>query len=79
MVVRRSDARPRGERSGVSMAGLLSGKNMLVMGAANPRSIAWAVAEAIHREGGAVALTYQAERLRRRVATPRAKRSATRR
>ena len=51
------------------MAGLLSGKNVLVMGAANPRSIAWAVAEAIHREGGAVALTYQAERLRRRVAT----------
>ncbi len=51
------------------MAGLLTGKNVLVMGAANPRSIAWAVAEAIHREGGAVALTYQAERLYRRVAT----------
>jgi len=47
--------------------GLLSGKNLLVMGAANNRSIAWAVAEAIHRHGGAVALTYQAERLKGRV------------
>ena len=49
------------------MSGLLAGKHFLVMGAANPRSIAWAVALAIRRHGGAVALTYQAERLRRRV------------
>ena len=49
------------------MPGLLSGKNILVTGAANPRSIAWAVAQAARREGGAVALTYQAERLRGRV------------
>lgn len=49
------------------MTGLLDGKNILVMGAANQRSIAWAVAEAVHREGGAVALTYQAARLKGRV------------
>lgn len=49
------------------MDGLLDGRRFLVTGAANPRSIAWAVAEAIVRHGGAVALTYQAERLRRRV------------
>ena len=36
-------------------------------GAANSRSIAWAVAKAVKRHGGAVALTYQAERLKRRV------------
>ena len=49
------------------MTGLLEGKSFLVTGAANPRSIAWAVAKAVKRHGGAVALTYQAERLRRRV------------
>ena len=51
------------------MTGLLEGKNVLVTGAANSRSIAWSVALAIKRHGGAVALTYQAERLRRRVQT----------
>ena len=49
------------------MTGLLEGKNFLVTGAANSRSIAWSVALAIKREGGSVALTYQAERLKRRV------------
>ena len=51
------------------MTGLLEGKNILVTGAANSRSIAWSVALAIKRHGGAVALTYPAERLRRRVQT----------
>jgi enoyl-[acyl-carrier protein] reductase I len=45
---------------------LLHDRNILVMGAANPRSIAWAVARAIGAHGGRVALTYQSERLRRR-------------
>jgi enoyl-[acyl-carrier protein] reductase I len=48
--------------------GLLDGRNVLIMGVANQRSIAWAVARAVHREGGRVALTYQAERLKRRLA-----------
>jgi len=51
------------------VTGLLEGKNVLVTGAANSRSIAWSVALAVKRHGGAVALTYQAERLRRRVQT----------
>ena len=46
---------------------MLDGKNFLVTGAANSRSIAWAVAKAVKRHGGAVALTYQAQRLKRRV------------
>jgi enoyl-[acyl-carrier protein] reductase I len=50
------------------VAGLLEGKNVLIMGTANRRSIAWAVAEAVHREGGTVALTYQAARLKGRLA-----------
>jgi len=51
------------------VTGLLEGKNFLVTGAANPRSIAWSVALALKKHGGTVALTYQAERLRRRVQT----------
>ena len=51
------------------MTGLLEGKNILVTGAANSRSIAWSVALAIKKHGGTVALAYQAERLRRRVQT----------
>jgi enoyl-[acyl-carrier protein] reductase I len=47
--------------------GLLSGKNVLVMGAANQRSIAWAVAHAVAAHGGRVALTYQSERLKGRL------------
>ncbi len=49
------------------MTALLEGKTVLVTGAANARSIAWAVARAVHAHGGRVILTYQAERLRRRV------------
>jgi enoyl-[acyl-carrier protein] reductase I len=49
------------------VTGLLEGKCFLVTGAANSRSIAWSIALAIKRHGGAVALTYQAERLKRRV------------
>jgi len=51
------------------VTGLLEGKNFLVTGAANSRSIAWSVALAVKRHGGGVALTYQAERLKRRVGT----------
>jgi enoyl-[acyl-carrier protein] reductase I len=51
------------------VTGLLEGKNVLVTGAANSRSIAWAVALAVKKHGGTVALTYQAERVKRRVQT----------
>jgi enoyl-[acyl-carrier protein] reductase I len=50
------------------VSGLLSDKNVLVMGAANQRSIGWAVARATVAHGGRVALSYQAERLRPRLA-----------
>jgi enoyl-[acyl-carrier protein] reductase I len=49
------------------VSGLLDGKSFLVTGAANPRSLAWAVALGIKQHGGAIALSYQADRLRRRV------------
>jgi enoyl-[acyl-carrier protein] reductase I len=47
--------------------GLLEGKNALVIGVANKRSIAWAVAQALGREGARLALTYQGERVEKMV------------
>jgi enoyl-[acyl-carrier protein] reductase I len=42
---------------------LLDGKRGLVFGVANRRSIAWAIAQALAREGAELAFTYQGERL----------------
>lgn len=47
--------------------GVLSGKFALVYGVANRRSIAWAVAQAMSREGATLALTYQGERVEKMV------------
>ena len=47
--------------------GMLQGKRVLVAGIASRRSIAWGIAEAMHREGAQLAFTYQNERLRERV------------
>jgi enoyl-[acyl-carrier protein] reductase I len=49
-------------------APLMDGKRGLVMGVANDRSIAWAIAKSVHGHGGQVALTYQGEALKKRVA-----------
>jgi enoyl-[acyl-carrier protein] reductase I len=46
---------------------LVKGKKILVVGVANKSSIAWAIAEALVREGAEVVLTYQNERLAGRV------------
>jgi len=42
---------------------LLEGRRALVFGVANRRSIAWAIAQALAREGARLALTFQGERL----------------
>ena len=47
--------------------GLLEGKKALVFGVANDKSIAWATAEAFHREGAEVALAYAGETVAKRV------------
>ena len=47
--------------------GFLSGKRALVTGIASQRSIAWGIAEAMHRQGAELAFTYQNERLKERV------------
>jgi enoyl-[acyl-carrier protein] reductase I len=45
----------------------LTGKTGLIVGVANKRSIAWAIAEAVAARGARVALTYQGERLEENV------------
>jgi enoyl-[acyl-carrier protein] reductase I len=47
--------------------GFLQGKRALVTGIASERSIASGIAEAMHREGAALAFTYQTEKLKSRV------------
>lgn len=46
---------------------LMQGKRVLIVGVASPRSIAWGIAKAMHREGAELAFTYQTEKLRSRV------------
>jgi enoyl-[acyl-carrier protein] reductase I len=43
--------------------GLLEGKNAIIYGVANRRSIGWGIAQALHREGARIALSYANERL----------------
>jgi enoyl-[acyl-carrier protein] reductase I len=47
--------------------GFLSGKRALIVGLASTRSIAWGIAQAMHREGAELAFTYQNEKLQERV------------
>jgi enoyl-[acyl-carrier protein] reductase I len=47
--------------------GLLDGKNALVFGLANERSIAWGITQALHREGANMGISYAGETLKRRV------------
>jgi len=47
--------------------GLLDGKNALVFGLANERSIAWGITQAFHREGARIGISYAGEALERRV------------
>lgn len=47
--------------------GLLDGKTGIIFGVANKRSIAWAIAQALSREGMRLAFTYQGERLKENV------------
>ena len=45
----------------------LQGKNALIFGVANERSIAWGIAEELHRAGANLAFTYAGEILEKRV------------
>ena len=45
------------------MPGRFAGKQALVLGVANRRSIAWAIANRLHEEGAELAFTFQGERI----------------
>jgi enoyl-[acyl-carrier protein] reductase I len=47
--------------------GLMAGKQGLVMGVANERSLAWGIARALHLHGARLAFTYQGDALGKRV------------
>jgi enoyl-[acyl-carrier protein] reductase I len=47
--------------------GLLEGKNALVFGLANDKSIAWGITQAFHREGASLGISYAGKMLERRV------------
>ncbi|HET9589750.1 MAG TPA: enoyl-ACP reductase [Anaerolineales bacterium] len=47
--------------------GLLEGKNALIFGLANDKSIAWGITQAFHREGANIGISYAGEMLERRV------------
>ncbi|MBW5445651.1 enoyl-ACP reductase FabI [Cohnella sp. CFH 77786] len=49
------------------MSGLLQGKNIVVMGVANERSIAWAIAQSLSSQGARLIFTYESERVEERV------------
>jgi enoyl-[acyl-carrier protein] reductase I len=46
---------------------LLEGKQGLIVGIANKRSLAWGIAQAVSRQGARLAVTYQGERLEKNV------------
>ncbi len=45
----------------------MQGKRVLIVGLASNRSIAWGIAQAMHREGAEIAFTFQNEKLQGRV------------
>ena len=47
--------------------GFMQGKRVLIVGLASNRSIAWGIAQAMHREGAELAFTFQNDRLQGRV------------
>src|SRR3954452_4645115 len=49
------------------MAGAFDGKRALIMGVANKRSIAWAIAQQLADGGASLAFTYQGERIEKSV------------
>jgi enoyl-[acyl-carrier protein] reductase I len=55
------------EAKAQSLGGLLKGKRAIITGVANDRSIAWAIAQAFHREGAELVFTYPGEEMEKRV------------
>lgn len=61
------EASPKEETMQSAVPNLLKGKTGLILGVANKRSIAWAIAQSLSAAGMRLAFTYQGERLQRNV------------
>jgi enoyl-[acyl-carrier protein] reductase I len=62
------DARPMAEAALLPAKGdLMKGRRGIIMGVANDRSIAWAIAQAVAAQGAELAFTYQGDALEKRV------------
>ena len=46
---------------------MLRGKKAIIFGVANERSIAWGIAQALHREGAELAFTFVGDAIEKRV------------
>src|SRR4051812_8484645 len=51
----------------IASGSLMKGKRGLIMGVANERSIAWGIAEMVHKHGAELAFTFQGDALEKRV------------
>lgn len=49
------------------MSGLVAGKKALILGVGNKRSIAWGIAQALHREGAQLCFNYMNDRFKENV------------
>src|ERR1700744_733026 len=58
---------PRSPEICMSTSGLMKGKRGLIMGVANGHSIAWGIAEVLHKAGAELAFTYAGETFKKRV------------
>jgi enoyl-[acyl-carrier protein] reductase I len=58
---------PNSAPSGTSFSQPYAGQKALIIGVANERSLAWAIAQELHRGGAELAFTYLGEALERRV------------
>src|SRR5699024_6510612 len=52
---------------GAYMSGLLKGKNIVVMGVANQRSMVWGIAKSVHREDANLIITNRQERSKKKL------------
>ncbi len=51
----------------MTMTKLMAGKRGLIMGVANDRSLAWGIAQQLHKQGAEIAFTYLGDALKKRV------------
>src|SRR6266850_2375597 len=58
---------PHHSRCRVKVAPVFEGKNALILGVANKRSIAWAIAKRLADGGARLAFTFQGERIEKNV------------